>query len=101
MGKPGATPQVKDPVNWEALKARNKNGRSGSNGVLVITHFQRSGRIDDRILDRWPRLLHFAPLALEPPNFQMSVGGTLMKRFGLILFCLSLTSVVVNEIGRA
>jgi len=33
--------------------------------VTIISRFQRWHIAFDRALGRWPRLLHFAPLALE------------------------------------
>jgi len=38
---------------------------AGPPSVTIISRFQRWHVAFDRDLGRWPRLLHFAPLALE------------------------------------
>jgi peroxiredoxin len=42
----------------------------------IISRLQRSGSPSGFHLGRWPRLLHFAPSALEPPVFTQSLSRT-------------------------
>src|SRR5258706_15982597 len=53
----------------EALKARNRSCRSKTAVVKlplnIISRFQRWDAPTATYLGRWPRLLHFAPLALR------------------------------------
>jgi hypothetical protein len=54
----------------EVLKARNRNCRFQNTVVRrppnIISRFQRWEVLTGPYLGRWPRLLHFAPLALKP-----------------------------------
>src|SRR6267378_3605855 len=69
----------------EALKARNRNYRSKTAVVKlplnIISRLQRWDAPTAPYLGRWPRLLHFAPLALRPAITDRTLRGRYLDCF--------------------
>jgi O-antigen ligase len=69
----------------EALKARNNRSRLKALRISLISFSSRAfsaGNLNGINLGRWPRLLHFAPLALKARSFLKVSEGTVNEIAG-------------------